>query len=79
MAKCLKAFLLLLTRDRENLAEILNIINTIKINKNINLKIREYYEILIHWSKNELYNVNQKLIKLLERDPKDILAFRLFH
>ena len=80
MGYCLKGFLLLLTRDTNKNKEIDLIIKIIEKNTfNLSEKLLQYINILREWSAGNLRVVQEILIKILINDPKDILAFRLYH
>ena len=80
MGYCFKGFLLLLTRDINKNKEIDLIIKIIEKNTfNLSEKLLQYVNILREWSAGNLRIVQEILIKILINDPKDILAFRLYH
>ena len=79
MAKFLKAFLMLLSRDTNKVSEVKRYLEDIKIPNSFDLKYSAFYSILIQWSNNNLIETNRQLLILLQSDPKDILVFRLYH
>jgi len=80
MAYCFKGFLLLLSRDSNNSQDLINIIQFIEKNKfNLNKKILKYIDVLKKWNSGNIKLAQDELINILLDDPKDILAFRLYH
>ena len=80
IAHCFLGFLFLLSRDKNKIANVIQIIKKCKkLIKNASNKEIQYFKILILWSELKLNKVSNELLQILKNDPKDIMAFRLYH
>ena len=76
--KLLKTFLLLFSRDINNLTLAKDTIKSISVD-NINNHFHKYLEVAKLWINNDLRNLLNKLELIINENPKDIFAIRLFH
>ena len=76
--KLLKTFLLLFSRDINNLTLAKDTIKSISVG-NINNHFHKYLEVAKLWINNDLKNLLNKLELIINENPKDIFAIRLFH
>ena len=76
--KLLKTFLLLFSRDINNLTLAKDTIKSISVD-NINNHFHKYLEVAKLWINNDLKNLLNKLELIIKENPKDIFAIRLFH
>ena len=76
--KLLKTFLLLFSRDINKLTLAKDTIKSISVD-NINNHFHKYLEVAKLWINNDLKNLLNKLESIIEENPKDIFAIRLFH
>ncbi len=76
--KLLKTFLLLFSRDINKLTLAKDTLKSITVD-NINNHFHKYLEAAKLWINNDLKNLLNKLELIIEENPKDIFAIRLFH
>ena len=76
--KLLKTFLLLFSRDINKLTLAKDTIKSISVD-NINNHFHKYLEVAKLWINNDLKNLLNKLELIINENPKDIFAIRLFH
>ncbi len=76
--KLLKTFLLLFSRDINNITLAKDTIKSISVD-NINNHFHKYLEVAKLWINNDLRNLLNKLELIINENPKDIFAIRLFH
>ncbi len=76
--KLLKTFLLLFSRDINKLTLAKHTLKSINVD-NINNHFHKYLEVAKLWINNDLKNLLNKLESIIEENPKDIFAIRLFH